>query len=113
MEEGEEVCDPSRVKKNINFDEVNPSRATDAKTLDMNTLEVPPPPPTYSDPWDCLKYERRLLQMTWQHRRPPTRRTAGPNNDIKLERAWLRAGCDRSITSLPSADIRALLSLHL
>jgi hypothetical protein len=25
MEEGEEVCDPSSVKKNINFDEVNPS----------------------------------------------------------------------------------------
>jgi hypothetical protein len=38
MEEGEEVRDPSSVKKNINFDEVNPSCATDAKTLDTNTL---------------------------------------------------------------------------
>jgi hypothetical protein len=58
MEEGEEVCDPSSVKKNINFDEVNPSCAMDAKTLDTNTLEVPPPPPAYTNPRDRLKIRK-------------------------------------------------------
>jgi hypothetical protein len=58
MEADEEVHDPTNVKKNLNFDEVNPSSSTDTIATDPNTIAVPPPLPAYMDPCDCAKQQK-------------------------------------------------------
>jgi hypothetical protein len=58
MEADEEVHDPTNVKRNLNFDEVNPSGSADTITTDPNTIAVPPPPPAYMDPRDRAKQQK-------------------------------------------------------
>jgi hypothetical protein len=54
MEADEEGCDPANVKKNLNFDEVNPSGSAETTGTDPNMGAVPPSP-AYMDPRDRVK----------------------------------------------------------
>jgi hypothetical protein len=56
MEADEEDRVPANAKKNLNFDEVNPSGATETTDTDPNLGDVPlPPRPAYMDPRDHVK----------------------------------------------------------
>jgi hypothetical protein len=54
----EEGGDHANVKKNLNFDVVNPSDATETTSSDSDLGVVPPPPPAYMDPRDRAKQRK-------------------------------------------------------
>jgi hypothetical protein len=46
---------------------------------------IPPPPPTYVKIRTRNNVKEMSLGNNWHHRRPPARRTAGPNVYTRLE----------------------------
>jgi hypothetical protein len=55
---GEETCEPSSVKKNLDFDNEEPSSGSEVKVSGTNTTNIPLPPSTYTDPRDRLKLRK-------------------------------------------------------
>nr|XP_051229135.1 uncharacterized protein LOC127346935 [Lolium perenne] len=99
LDDGEDLRDTaSSPGKMAPMEEDNNARENLAakKQLDMNmsTLGI------------VLNNVRLTIQlMTWQHRRPLSKRTAGPNDDIRMERSWHGASCDRPRVGLPGSDL--------
>jgi hypothetical protein len=69
---------------------------------------APPLPPQYVKDKDRTKLRKKmqqLLEIHWHHWRPPSRRTARPNEYHRLERPGTGATRDRSRARLSCTDL--------
>jgi hypothetical protein len=57
---GEEVREPPSAKKNLDFVSEVPGNSSEGRVSGSNNMDIPPPPPAYTDPRDRSKLRKTM-----------------------------------------------------